>query len=358
MDLNKDVVEGLQGQPVLVTGAAGFIGSHLTEALLELGADVHIIVRPSSRPIQNLEPRAIERLSIHWADLADPVATRLAVSDFGRAIDRPCYVFHLAAQAHVGESWTRPIETFNSNIFGTFNLLQAIVEERLDVTKLDVAGTSEEYGNVNEAQRSAYTFRDDGAVVFNERSPLNPQSPYATSKMASDFLGMNFFEGYGLPVVTTRMFNNFGPRQNPRYFTPTIITQALVRDKVLMGEPKATRDYTFVKDGVRGHLYAAVAGEPGRAFTFGHGDDVGNLAWATQIVEVGKAMGQWGEKEIVVDPSRFRPGTSEIQRLGVDYSNFEAATGWRPSFARDDAIAQTIEYYARHQQELIAQHDW
>ncbi|NOZ26421.1 MAG: NAD-dependent epimerase/dehydratase family protein [Chloroflexi bacterium] len=358
MQLDDRIRETLRGRTVLVTGAAGFIGSHLTDALVELGANVHIFVRASSRGLQNLSPEVLKAVTIHWGNLVDPYSTRAAVRAVKQDATEPPIIFHLAAQAHVGESWIRPLETFMNNTIATLNLLQAIVDEDLELFKFDLAGTSEEFGNINEDQRDFYRFREDGVVVFDERSPLNPQSPYATSKVAADFLGKNYYQAYGVPVVGTRMFNNFGPRQSPRYLTGTIITQALSRDKVVMGNPDATRDYTYVLDGVRGHLYATVFGEPGRTYAYGFGDDISNKAWAEMILKVGQDIGIWGEKELIIDPSRYRPGTTELRRLGVDYSTFKEHTGWMPEYSREEGLRETILYYHQARSRWLGMQDW
>src|SRR5581483_6377618 len=144
--------------------------------------------------------------------------------------DKP-YVFHLGAQAHVGESWHRPYETVAANVLGTLNLLQSLIEHGLEVEKFDTAGTSEEYGNPREIVHDHHTW-DETGLVLHERSPINPKSIYATSKVAADFLTMNYYDAYGVPAIVTRMFNNYGPRQNPRYVTGTIVTQALERDRI------------------------------------------------------------------------------------------------------------------------------
>jgi dTDP-glucose 4,6-dehydratase len=358
MQLDPQIKEVLRNRTVLVTGAGGFIGSHLTDVLIELGANVHVFLRASSRAPQHLTRDKFKAVRVHWGNLVDPYSTRAAVRAVKQDASSPPIVFHLAAQAHVGESWQRPFETFMNNTMTTLNLLQAIVDEELELYKFDLAGTSEEFGNINEDQRDFYRFRDDGIVVFDERSPLNPQSPYATSKVAADYLGKNYHQAYGMPVVGTRMFNNFGPRQSPRYFTGTVITQALSRDKIVMGNPDATRDYTYVLDGVRGHLYATVLGEPGRTYAYGFGQDISNHHWAEMILQVGQETEIWGEKEIVIDASRFRPGQTEIQRLGVDYSTFSQHTGWKPQYRREQAIAETIAYYRDARPQWWGMQDW
>ena len=166
-------------------------------------------------------------MKVHFADLTDKSSVDYLVKELrDTATDRP-YIFHLGAQAHVGESWHRPYETVMANTIGTLNLLQSVVDWGLELEKFDTAGTSEEYGNVREAVAHHHDFDDAGGLILHERSPINPKSIYATAKVAADFLTMNYHDAFGVPGVVTRMFNNYGPRQNPRYVTGTIITQAL-----------------------------------------------------------------------------------------------------------------------------------
>jgi dTDP-glucose 4,6-dehydratase len=172
-------------------------------------------------------------------------------------------IFHLGAQAHVGESWSRPYETVDTNITGTLNLLQSVVDSDLDIAKFNTGGTSEEYVNISGEMAGKHEFDSDDRVLLSERSPVNPTNVYATSKLAVDFLIMNYHDAYGLPTVTRRMFNNYGPRQNPRYITGTIITRALERDIVEPGNLTPKQDLCYVSDGVRSHLHVALKGNPG-----------------------------------------------------------------------------------------------
>ena len=235
----------------LVTGADGFMGSHLTEALVALDATVHAFVRATSSGALNNIGHLRGQLHVHFADLTDKTSIDYLMKDLRKASDRP-YVFHLGAQAHVGESWHRPYETVVANTIGTLNLLQSVVDSGLELEKFDTAGTSEEYGNVREAVAHHHSFDEAGGLILHERSPINPKSVYATSKVAADFLTMNYHDAFGLPGVVTRMFNNYGPRQNPRYITGTIITQALERERIELGQLEPMRDFCFCTDGVRG----------------------------------------------------------------------------------------------------------
>src|SRR5262245_64507692 len=225
--LTDELGDVYRDRTALVTGADGFMGSHLTDALVELGANVHAFVRATSSGALNNIGHLRNRLKVHFADLTDKTSVDYLMKELKQTgHDRP-YVFHLGAQAHVGESWHRPYETVMANTVGTLNLLQSIVDTGLEVEKFDTAGTSEEYGNVRDDVSHHHDFDHEGGLILHERSPINPKSIYATAKVAADFLTMNYHDAFAIPAVVTRMFNNYGPRQNPRYVTGTIITQAL-----------------------------------------------------------------------------------------------------------------------------------
>ena len=249
---------------MLVTGADGFMGSHLTDALVEIGADVHAFVRATSSGALNNISHLRNRLKVHFADLTDKTSIDYLVKELRDTVSDKPYVFHLGAQAHVGESWHRPYETVMANTIGTLNLLQSVVDWGLELEKFDTAGTSEEYGNVRENVAHHHDFDDAGGLILHERSPINPKSIYATAKVAADFLTMNYHDAFGVPGVVTRMFNNYGPRQNPRYVTGTIITQALTRPEIELGALEPLRDFCFCTDGVRGHLTVAAQGRSRR----------------------------------------------------------------------------------------------
>src|ERR1700752_203333 len=189
------------GRTVLVTGADGFMGSHLTDALCHLGANVHAFVRATSSGALNNIAHLRSRLKVHFADLTDKTSVDYLVKELrDTAPDRP-YVFHLGAQAHVGESWHRPYETVMANTVGTLNLLQSVVDHGVALEKFDPAGTSEEYGNVRGSVAHHHDFDELGGLILHERSPINPKSVYATSKVAADFLTMNYHHAYGLPAL-------------------------------------------------------------------------------------------------------------------------------------------------------------
>jgi dTDP-glucose 4,6-dehydratase len=356
-DLRREFGEFFSGRTCLVTGADGFMGSHLTEALVHLDANVQAFVRATSSGALNNIGHIRERLQVHFADLTDKTSVDYLVKDLAEAPDRP-YVFHLGAQAHVGESWHRPYETVMANTVGTLNLLQSVVDHGLELEKFDTAGTSEEYGNVREAVAHHHDFDDEGSLILHERSPINPKSVYATSKVAADFLTMNYHDAFGVPGVVTRMFNNYGPRQNPRYITGTIITQALTRETVELGQLEPMRDFCFCTDGVRGHLMVAARGIPGDLYVYGQGKNVSMREWADMILRIGREQGYWEARELTSTPERYRPGASEVMALRVGYEKLNRETGWEPRVAWEEGIAQTIAWYAENRERWIGRVDW
>jgi dTDP-glucose 4,6-dehydratase len=348
-----------EGRTTLVTGADGFMGSHLTDALVELGATVHAFVRATSSGALNNIGHLRGRLTVHFADLTDKTSVDYLVKELrDTATDRP-YLFHLGAQAHVGESWHRPYETVMANTVGTLNLLQSVVDHGLELEKFDTAGTSEEYGNVREAVAHHHDFDAEGGLILHERSPINPKSVYATAKVAADFLTMNYHDAFGLPGVVTRMFNNYGPRQNPRYVTGTIITQALTRESVELGQLDPLRDFCFCTDGVRGHLTVAAHGVPGDVYVYGQGSNISMRDWVDLILRVGEEHGFWpGDREVVSTPARFRPGASEVMALRVGHEKLTRETGWQPLVSWEQGVLDTIRWYAENRHRWLGRVDW
>jgi dTDP-glucose 4,6-dehydratase len=342
-----------------VTGADGFMGSHLTEALVHLGAHVVGFVRATSSGALNNIGHLRRDVDVVFADLTDKTSIDHCVRDYlVNAADRP-YVFHLGAQAHVGESWHRPYETVMANTVGTLNLLQSIVDHGVELEKFDTAGTSEEYGNVRESSRHHHDFDESGSLILHERSPINPKSIYATAKVAADFLTMNYHDAYGIPGIVTRMFNNYGPRQNPRYVTGTIITQALSRPEIELGALDPLRDFCFCSDGVRGHLTVAARGIPGDVYVYGQGENVSMRDWSDMILRIGHENGFWTEdRHIVTNESRLRPGVTDVMALRVGYEKLHRETGWEPKVSWEEGILSTIRWYAENRERWVGRVDW
>jgi len=358
-ELRAEFGDAYSDRTCLVTGADGFMGSHLTDALVELGARVIAFVRATSSGALNNIGHLRDDITVVFADLTDRTSIDFLVREhLVEAPDKP-YVFHLGAQAHVGESWHRPYETVMANTVGTLNLLQSIVDHHLELEKFDTAGTSEEYGNVNPQVEHHHDFDDAGSLILHERSPINPKSIYATAKVAADFLTMNYHDAYGVPSVVTRMFNNYGPRQNPRYVTGTIITQALTRPEIELGALDPLRDFCFCTDGVRGHLTVAAKGIPGDHYVYGQGENISMADWSSLIVELGARNGYWADdRRVVTNDRRLRPGVTDVMALRVGYEKLHRETGWEPKVSWEEGILRTIEWYAANRDGWAGRVDW
>ena len=346
------------GRTCVVTGADGFMGSHMTDALVRIGANVIAFVRATSSGALNNIGHHGGNVRVVFADLTDKTSIDFLMRDLARAADRP-YLFHLGAQAHVGESWHRPYETVMANTVGTLNLLQSVVDHGVELEKFDTAGTSEEYGNVRESVAHHHDFDHAGGLILHERSPINPKSIYATAKVAADFLTMNYHDAYGVPGVVTRMFNNYGPRQNPRYVTGTIITQALSRREIELGALEPLRDFCFCTDGVRGHLTVGAHGIPGDVYVYGQGENISMRDWCDLILRLGREHGFWGDdRHVLTDESRLRPGATDVMALRVGYDKLREETGWRPLVSWGDGVLRTIRWYAENRARWLGRVDW
>lgn len=310
----------------LVTGAAGFIASHLVEALVRQGTHVRAFVRYNSAHragnLELLPPDVRAEVELFFGDLRDPDAVMGAI----RGVEQ---VYHLGAVITIPYSYQHPREVVAVNVGGTLNVLSAARD--LGVTGVTIASTSEVYGTAQ-------------VEPISEAHPLHPQSPYAASKVAADALAISFHAAYGLPVRIVRPFNTFGPRQSARAVIPAIISQALTRDAVRLGALHPTRDLTFVSDTVRGFLLAmesqAAIGRPvnlgtGRSITIG---DLARLA----IRLAGR------EVPLVSDAARVRPETSEVLRLRADNSLARDLIGWQPQVTLEEGLRQTIAWVREH----------
>lgn len=311
-----------QGKRVLVTGAAGFIPSHLVETLVTRGAQVRAFIRYNSRAdwglLRELPPQILEQVEVVFGDLRDLSAVQRVM--------RGCeYVFHLGALIAIPYSYINPAEVVEVNVTGTLNVLLAARE--LPVTRVVHTSTSEVYGT---ALR----------VPIDEEHPLQGQSPYSASKIGADKIAESFYRSFDVPVVTLRPFNTYGPRQSTRAVIPTIITQALTRDTVRLGNLKARRDLTYVEDTVAGFLRVAeIPGIEGDTFNLGVGYDVSIGELAEKIIAL---IGR--DVKIELDAERLRPEKSEVQRLLSDNRKAQQRLGWQPQVSLDEGLLRTIEW--------------
>jgi len=313
------------GKNVVVTGAGGFIGSHLVERLLALGANVTAFVRYNSRNdpgfLDLLAPRTKD-IRIVPGDIRDPEAVRNALEGAGA-------VFHLAALVGIPYSYVHPVEVFEVNANGTLNILVAARDAGLD--RVVTASTSEVYGSAR-------------YVPIDEQHPKQPQSPYSASKIAADAVALSFHAAFQLPVTVVRPFNTYGPRQSDRAIIPTIISQALTQPEIMIGNTSPTRDFTYVSDTVEGFLQlAASEAAVGQEVNLGTGSEIsiGDL-----VERINGIMGAIVGRDLPVrqKDERVRPESSEVSRLVSNNSKARELTGWRPCVGLEEGIRLTAKW--------------
>jgi GDP-4-dehydro-6-deoxy-D-mannose reductase len=312
---------------VLITGITGFAGSHLADYILDNVSDVEVygLVRWRSR-MENIQ-HLLDRVHLLEADLKDMVSLKKALTE-----SAPDRIFHLAAQSFVPTSWLCPAETFAINSIGQVNLFESALALGLS-PRIQIAGSSEEYGLV---------FPDE--VPMKETNPLRPLSPYAVSKVAQDFLGYQYFRSYGLPIVRTRGFNHTGPRRGEVFICSNFARQIVEIEKkkrdpvIYVGNLEAKRDFTDVRDTVRGYWLSLEKGEPGEVYNIG----TGTAYTGRQVLDMLLAESP-AEVRVEVDPDRLRP--SDVEILLSDSSKFRQATGWEPEIPFERSLKDLLEYW-------------
>ena len=314
------------GKSALVTGAGGFIGSHLVDALLDRGAFVTAFVHYNARNDWGmLEERAEEhgdRLTVVLGDVTD-------ASSVAAAVEGAEIVFHLAALIGIPYSYIAPGSYVNTNVRGTLHVMEACRHARVE--RVIHTSTSEVYGT------AVYS-------PIDERHPLQAQSPYSASKIGADKIAESYYCSFGLPVATLRPFNTFGPRQSARAVIPTLITQALTSDRIHLGSLTPVRDLTFVDDTVRAFLRMAEVDEAiGRVIHTGTGRGVtiGELA-SLVLARVNPGA------TIVADEKRVRPEQSEVMQLICDPTLAGKVLGWKPQVDLEDGLDRTITWIREH----------
>ncbi len=311
---------------VLVTGAGGFIGSHLVGHLVDMGASVKAFVRyTSGGGIGNLRyiDENAENLEIVMGDLKDPYACRKAMED----VD---VVFHLASVISIPYSYRHPREYFDNNVYAILNILQAGLD--LGTKAIIHTSTSEVYGTAE-------------FVPIPEDHPLKAQSPYSASKIAADKVAESFYRSFDAPVVTVRPFNTYGPRQSIRAVIPTIITQASSQKVILLGDTRPTRDFLFVKDTVNGFIEVAKNYDRliGKTLNLGTGVEISIGDLANKIISLMKSS-----SKVVFDATRIRPTKSEVNRLCADITQVKSLIGWEPEYSLEDGLKETISWYKNY----------
>jgi NAD dependent epimerase/dehydratase len=312
----------LHGKRILVTGAGGFIGSHLVEQLVVAGAEVRALVHYNSRNdtgfLKSAPCEIRDAIEIVAGDVQDGFSVAQTIAD--REI-----IFHLAALIGIPYSYLAPKSYFDINTLGTLNVLEAA--RSADVERVVLTSTSETYGT------ACYT-------PIDESHPLQAQSPYSASKIAADKLAESYARSFDIPITTVRPFNAFGPRQSLRAIIPTIIAQALIDEHIRVGSVVPIRDFTFVEDTAQ--AFVAVANTPatiGATLNVGCGKGISVGELAATILDV---IGSSGS--LVVDADRVRPASSEVLELVCDATRLHTATGWSPKVGLREGLERTAAW--------------
>ena len=309
-----------KGKRVLVTGAGGFIGSHLAERLVELGARTRALVHYNSAGSWGwLESSPVKNeLEVFAGDICDRDSIR-------RAMEGAEVVFHLAALIAIPYSYHAPLSYIRTNIEGTLNVLQSAQSAGAEL--VIQTSTSEVYGTAQ-------------TVPISEEHPLQGQSPYSASKIGADKMAEAVHRSFGLPVVTVRPFNTYGPRQSARAVIPTIITQALTRDAIRLGNLEPTRDLNYVTDTAEGFIRAAESPRAvGQVVNLGTGREISIGDLAALILRM---MGR--ELPVICEEGRVRPDRSEVERLCADNRRALELLNWQPRVSLEEGLERTINW--------------
>ncbi len=316
----------LKGKKVLVTGADGFIGSNIVEHLLEQGANVRAFVYYNSFNswgwLDTFSKEQLSKLEVVPGDIRDPWAVEEAV----KGCD---VVFHLAALISIPYSYASVESFVDTNVKGTLNILQASRKHK--PSRVLITSTSEVYGTAR-------------YVPMDEKHPLQAQSPYSASKAAADRLGESFYKSFGVPVVTVRPFNAFGPRQSTRAVLPTIITQVLSgADTIKLGRIDTIRDWNYVKDLASAYVAIACAkGVEGEEINVSSGEGITIEEAAKMVMKItGKKV------KIKSEAARLRPDSSEVERLIGSCEKLKKLTGWKPKYTFEEGLKEAVAWYSK-----------
>lgn len=312
-------------QKVLITGIAGFVGSHLAELLLSKGYEVYGLCRPRSKTdhIEGIK----NKLHLEDADLLDSHSLYTTIARI-----KPEYIFHLAAQSFVPTSWVSPSVTLEVNIVGSANLFESVRQAGINPA-IQIACSSEEYGLIRPEE-----------IPVKEDNPLRPQSPYAVSKVAMDYLGYQYYCSYNMRIVRTRGFNHTGPRRGETFVTSNFAKQIALIEKekqepvISVGNLDAQRDWTDVRDIVRGYLLALEKCDPGEVYNICSGRAVRVRNMLNLLLSFSKV-----KVEIRPDPTRMRP--SDVPVLVGDNTKFRKKTGWKPEIPFEKTMEDLLNYW-------------
>lgn len=318
-----------QGKKVLVTGAEGFIGSHLTERLVELGADVTALSQYNSFNnwgwIDTFDKNVMDSIKVVTGDIRE-------YDGMKRIIKGQEVVLHLAALIAIPYSYLSPMAYVRTNIEGTTNVLEACRE--YDVEKIVHTSTSETYGT------ALY-------VPIDEKHPMQGQSPYSASKIGADKMAESYYKSFNMPIATLRPFNTYGPRQSARAVIPTIISQILAGKKeIKLGSLTPTRDFNFVKDTAEAFIKVAESEKTiGEVINAGSNYEITIGDTVKKIIDI---MGK--DVKILCDDERIRPENSEVNRLWADNTKIKELTGWQPNYTIDQGLEATVEWIKNNMQ--------
>ena len=319
----------LKGKKVLITGACGFIGSHLVEELVKYGADVKALVYYNSFGnwgwLDTLDQSIVDEIDVVSGDIRSHDSVRYAV----RGVE---VIFNLAALIAIPYSYISPLSYIKTNIEGTLNVMQASLD--FGIERVVQISTSETYGTAK-------------YVPIDEGHPMQAQSPYSASKIGSDSIAYSFYKSFDLPVTIARPFNTYGPRQSARAIIPTVISQILSEKKeILLGSSAPTRDLTYVNETVKGLRLLSESGDAiGKTINIGSGKEISIGELALMIEKLcGKKVNFTFDVE-----ERIRPKNSEVDRLLCDNSLLKELTKWQPSMSLEDGLSQTIEWAQENQ---------
>ena len=307
---------------VLVTGADGFIGSHLTESLLAEGYDVRALAQYNSFNywgwLEDIKPSS--NLEIVCGDVRDPNYCR----EISKGID---VIFHLAALIAIPYSYIAPESYIETNVKGTLNICQAAKDN--EVKRILVTSTSEVYGTAK-------------YVPIDEKHPLQPQSPYSASKIGADAIAMSFYNTFKLPLTIVRPFNTYGPRQSARAVIPTIITQIANGNKeIKIGDTTPTRDFNYMKDICNGFILLAKCDKAiGETVNIGSNDEISIKELFALIKDI-----MHSDANLMVDEQRLRPEHSEVFRLRCDNTKIKELTGYKPQYSLREGLEKTVEWF-------------
>lgn len=310
---------------ILVTGADGFIGSHLVEALIAEGKAVRAFTQYNSFNsagwLDTIDPKIMKEVEIFSGDIRDPNGVRKSMEEVEG-------VFHLAALIAIPFSYHSPDSYVDTNIKGTLNVLQASRDFNLE--QIIVTSTSEVYGTAK-------------YIPIDENHPFQGQSPYSATKIGADRLSESFYRSFALPVTIVRPFNTYGPRQSARAVIPTIITQLLSgHDEIRLGAVSPTRDFNYVKDTVSGFLAISKAGKNviGEEINIATGQEISIGDLATELIRQLNPNAR-----IICDEARLRPSNSEVERLLGCNKKINELTGWSPQYSLEKGLSDTIDFF-------------